>query len=63
MVDKNKKEKKNSYGTSKLRSFVSFFFKTTTENAKNTKKDASPTEPEDTMIAAAKHFSSKVRLI
>lgn len=59
---KNKKEiKKNSF-TPILKSFVLYLFESANENVKSREAE-SVTRPEAAMVAAAKHFSSKVRLI
>ncbi|PON79786.1 hypothetical protein PanWU01x14_010180 [Parasponia andersonii] len=63
MTYKNKKEiKKNSFA-SILKSFVLYLFESANKNVKSRKAKSVSIGPEAAMVAAAKHFSSKVRLI
>ncbi|PON76739.1 hypothetical protein TorRG33x02_241780, partial [Trema orientale] len=60
---KNKKEiKKNSF-TSILKSFILYLFELANENVKSREDEFVAAGSEATMVAAAKHFSSKMRLI
>lgn len=60
MAYENKKEMKESCFTLIVKSFMFYLFESANDNVKSREAD-SVTGPEATMVAAAKHFSLKVR--